>query len=202
MVSANHSIFELFLQEPLSTTKFLYDFNSNLPADIRATKIEETDRDFNIIQTPKLKKYIYLFSYGEKCHPFTASLLASFMENLDIDLMMKGALLFQGTHNFKKYCTKPSKNTNFEREVLVSRIEINNQYKANFFPASSYTYHVYSAGFMRNQIRLMMGQLIKLGKGEIGLDEIEYSLQYPDEIPLDYIAPASGLILNHVGFDN
>ena len=200
MVSANHSVFELFLQEPLDTDQFLYDLNSNFPADIKAIKIEETDRDFNIIQAPKIKKYIYLFSYGEKCHPFTAPLLASFMENLDIDLMKEGALLFQGTHNFRKYCTRPSDKTNFEREVLVSKIEENNLYQATFFPAHSYAYHIHSAGFMRNQIRLMMGQLIKLGRGEISLDNIKNSLLYPDEIPLDYIAPASGLILNRVEF--
>jgi len=202
MVSANHSIFELFMQEPLDTDLFLYDLNSNFPADIKAIKIEETDRDFNIIQAPKIKNYIYLFSYGEKCHPFTAPLLASFIENLDIDLMKEGALLFQGTHNFRKYCTRPSDKANFEREILVSKIEENNLYQANFFPAISYAYHIHSKGFMRNQIRLMMGQLIKLGRGEIRLDDIKISLLYPDEIPLDYIAPASGLILNRVEFDN
>ncbi len=202
MVSANHSIFELFMQEPLDTDLFLYDLNSNFPADIKAIKIEETDRDFNIIQAPKIKNYIYLFSYGEKCHPFTAPLLASFIENLDIDLMKEGALLFQGTHNFRKYCTRPSDKANFEREILVSKIEENNLYQANFFPAISYAYHIHSKGFMRNQIRLMMGQLIKLGRGEISLDDIKISLLYPDEIPLDYIAPASGLILNRVEFDN
>ena len=202
MVSANHSIFELFMQEPLDTDLFLYDLNSNFPADIKAIKIEETDRDFNIIQAPKIKNYIYLFSYGEKCHPFTAPLLASFIENLDIDLMKEGALLFQGTHNFRKYCTRPSDKANFEREILVSKIEENNLYQANFFPAISYAYHIHSKGFMRNQIRLMMGQLIKLGRGKISLDDIKNSLLYPDEIPLDYIAPASGLILNRVEFDN
>ncbi len=202
MVSANHFVFELFLEEPLDMEMFLYDLNSNFPADIKATQIEETDREFNIIQAPKIKNYIYLFSSGEKCHPFSAPILSSFVENLDIDLMKKGAMLFQGTHNFKKYCTKPSENTNFEREILVSKIEFNDLYKASFFPDKSYAYHIHSAGFMRNQIRLMMGQLIKIGRGEISLDDIKISLLYPDEIPLDYIAPASGLILNRVEFND
>ncbi|MCK5102984.1 MAG: tRNA pseudouridine(38-40) synthase TruA, partial [Cyclobacteriaceae bacterium] len=178
------------------------DLNRNFPADIRALNIEEVDRHFNIIQTPKIKEYVYLFSFGEKCHPFSAPLISSFMENLDIDLMKKGAALFQGKHNFRKYCTKPSEKTNFEREILVSKIEENKLYQANFFPDTSYVYHVHSIGFMRNQIRLMMGQLLRLGRGEISLNDIESSLLQPDEIPLDYIAPPSGLILNYVEFDN
>ena len=200
MVSANHAIFELFLDESLDIQQFFHTLNSNLPTDIRVIEIEETDATFNVIQSPKTKEYLYLFAFGEKCHPLCAPLLASFMENLDIEQMKIGARLFQGKHNFKKYCTKPSEKTVFEREILVSRIEENEIYKASFFPAKSYVYHVHGQGFMRNQIRLMMGQLFRIGRGEISLLDLENSLKYPNDIPLDCIAPASGLILNRVRF--
>ena len=201
MVSANHAVFELFLRDPLDLEEFFYELNSNLPTDIRAINIEETTKDFNVIQSPKTKEYIYLFAFGEKCHPFCAPLLASFMNHLDIDQMKKGALLFQGKHDFKKYCTKPSEKTVFEREILVSHIEENKLYQASFFPTKSYVYHVHGKGFMRNQIRLMMGQLLRLGRGEKSLADIEKSLIHPDDVPLDFIAPPSGLILNKVNFD-
>lgn len=200
MVSANHAVFELFLKEPLDKESFFHELNSNLPTDIRAIKIEETDPEFNVIQSPKTKEYVYLFACGEKCHPFTASILSSFMYDLDIDQMKAGASLFKGKHNFKKYCTKPSDKTVFERVIEESRIEENKIYTANFFPGISYVYHVHGKGFMRNQIRLMMGQLLRLGRGEITLEDIAYSLSNPNEIPLDCIAPPSGLILNKVNF--
>lgn len=200
MVSANQYIFELFMQEPLDLTHFIQEFNRNLPADIRAIKIEGTNEDFNIILAPRLKEYLYLFAFGEKCHPFSASLISSFVEELDVDLMKKGALLFQGKHNFKKYCTKPSAHATFKREVHLSRIEENKLYNASFFPEISYAYHIHARGFLRNQIRLMMGQLLRLGRKEISLEDIEHSLIHPDEVPLDYIAPPSGLILNKVSF--
>ena len=201
MVSANHAVFELFIDEALDIEYFFREFNRNLPSDIRIIKIEETDADFNVIQSPKIKEYIYLFAFGEKCHPFAASMLASFMENLDIDMMIEGARLFQGRHNFKKYCTKPSDKTEFEREVEVSFIEENRFFNANFFPDTSWVYHIHAKGFMRNQIRLMMGQLLRLGRHEITLRDIQYSLTNPDDIPLDYIAPPSGLILNKINFE-
>lgn len=200
MVSANHAVFELFLNEPLDKAAFFHDLNSNLPSDIRAVSIAETDEHFNVIQSPKSKEYIYLFASGEKCHPFAAPILSSFLESLDIDQMKTGARLFEGKHNFRKYCTKPSENVVFEREIESSFIEENKLYSASFFPENSYVYQVSAKGFMRNQIRLMMGQLVRLGKGEISLIDIEDSLENPDEIPLDYIAPPSGLILNKVKF--
>ncbi len=200
-VSANHSVFELFSKEPIDLKWFLAEFDSNLPNDIHAIKMEEVDKDFNIINTPKLKEYLYLFTFGEKPHPFTASLMTYFKGDLDIELMQQGAALFEGKHNFVKYCTKPSPNTNFNREILASRIEKNKLYTASFFPENSYVLHLHSKGFMRYQARLIMGQLVRLGRGEIDLTEIVYSLTGQESSPLDQIAPASGLMLNKVTFD-
>lgn len=199
-VSANHSAFELFVNQQLDTELFLTELNENLPNDIKALSIEEVDKSFSIINAPRIKEYVYLFSYGEKTHPFSASLLCSFPENLDIEIMKEGALLFEGKHNFVQYCTKPKQGTQFEREVLVSRIEENRLYTASFFPEKSYAYHIHSKGFMRYQVRLIMGQLLSLGRGETGLAEIKKSLEGLDKKPLRYIAPASGLILNRVDF--
>ncbi|MDZ7606623.1 MAG: tRNA pseudouridine(38-40) synthase TruA [Cyclobacteriaceae bacterium] len=201
MVSANHSVFELFLKEPLDAERFMVEFNRNLPLDVRALKIEETSATFNVIQTPKMKEYMYLFSFGEKCHPFCAPVMSSFMENLDIEVMKQGARLFEGVHDFRKYCAKSRDKKSFEREVLLSKIEENETYRASFFPEKSYLYHIHAKGFLRNQIRLMMGQLIKLGQGDISMEQLRASIETPDDAALDYIAPPSGLILHRVVFD-
>ncbi|MBC2714830.1 MAG: tRNA pseudouridine synthase A [Desulfobacteraceae bacterium] len=200
-VSANHSAFELFVNEPLNPDQLLTDFNLNLPNDIKVLKIEEKDKNFSIINAPKTKEYIYLFSFEEKCHPFCAPLISSFQDHLDIELMKAGALLFQGKHNFTKYCTKPKPGATFEREILVSKIKENTMYKASFFPDKSYAYVIRSKGFLRYQVRLIMGQLLSLGRGEISLNDIRKSLKGNDNQPLRHIVPASGLILNKIEFD-
>jgi len=201
MVSANDSAFELFLEEKIIEKTFLSDLNKNLPSDIKITSILEVDNSFNIINTSKIKEYLYIFSFGEKVHPFSASMISSFTFYLDIELMKEGAKLFLGSNNFRRYCTKPSEKTNFIRETLVSEIVENDIFEANFFPEKSFIYRVSSKGFMRNQIRLMMGQLILLGKGEISLLELEESLSGNDKTHFRYIAPASGLILNKVEYN-
>ena len=54
---------------------------------------------------------------------------------------------------------------------------------------------------MRNQVRLMMGQLIQLGRNEITLDQLQELIDKRREKPLTFIAPASGLILDEIEFD-
>ncbi len=200
-VSANHSAFELFVSQTLNPDRLLTDFNNNLPNDIKVLKVEEVDKKFSIINAAKTKEYIYLFSFGEKIHPFCAPLMSSFPDQLDIERMKAGALLFEGTHNLVKYCTKPKPGATFERKILKSRIDDNKCYKANFFPCKSYVYTIRAKGFMRYQVRLMMGQLLSLGRGEINLDDIKKSLKGNDTQPLRHIAPASGLILNKIEFE-
>jgi len=142
-----------------------------------------------------------MFSFGQKNHPFTASIMESFTFDLDIELMKEGAKLFLGKHNFRKYCTKPSEKTIFRREILVSEIVENDIFTASFFPEKSYIYKVSSEGFMRNQVRLMMGQLFELGRGNITIEDLKNSLA--EDITkghFNYIASASGLTLYNVKF--
>lgn len=202
MVSANHAVFELFLFEPLDDLDlFLETFNKNLPADIRAIDIEETDKDFNIIKTPKEKEYIYLFAYGQKGHPFSSPFLSTFLDELDLDLMKKGAKAFEGKHDFRAFCKKPKAEQDTIREITYARIVKNSFLKADFFPQPSYAFKVTGKGFMRNQIRIMMGQLLRLGRQEIDLDYHKSSLITGFSDHLDLVAPASGLMLNRVKFD-
>lgn len=202
MVSAEHAAFELFLEEPIEDqTYFLQWFNYNLPQDIRALSIKEVDKNFNIINHSKTKEYLYLFTYGEKCHPFCAPIMTTILDDLDIELMKQGAKLFEGEHYFKSYCYKPSEKGVYNRRIETCEIVENTLYTANYFPEKSYVLRVRGKGFMRNQIRLMMGTLIDLGKGTLSLDKIRESLKPNSTIKMNYIAPASGLILNNIDFD-
>ncbi|ELR68293.1 tRNA pseudouridine synthase A [Fulvivirga imtechensis AK7] len=200
MVSAHHYAFELFTRQPVDADSLLHDLNTNLPNDIRALAVKEVGEEFNIIQSPKVKEYLYLFSFGEKNHPFCAPFMVYMAGNLDIDMMKAGAKQFEGVHNFKKYCCKPSADTVLVREVLTCEIVENDIHTSNFFPDKSYLLRVRGQGFLRHQVRLMMGALFSLGRGELTLADIELSLKGDDDEPLSFIAPSSGLILHQIDF--
>lgn len=203
MVSAHESAFELFTDhEPLENmADFLVLFNRNLPPDVRALSIKEVDASFNIIQHPKKKEYLYLFAFGKKSHPFAAPLMATFPEKLDIELMKEGAKLFEGSHSFHNYCTKPTEHTVLERSIESCEIFLNKEITASFFPEKSFILKITGTGFLRNQIRLMMGCLVLLGKGEMSLQDVAASLDPEVKMPMSFIAPGSGLILNKVDFN-
>ena len=154
MVSANETAFELFVYEKIEDeTAFLALFNLNLPQDLRALAIEEVDAEFNIIQHSKVKEYVYLFTYGQKCHPFCAPLMTTILDDLDIELMKQGAQLYAGTHNFKPYCFRATDKGLYTRTIESCELTVNTLFTANFFPEHTYTLIVKGKGFGRNQIR-------------------------------------------------
>jgi len=126
--------------------------------------------------------------------------MTTILEALNIELMKEGAKLFEGKNNYKTYCYKPSAEGVFNRELIRCELVENTLYTANFFPDKSYVLKVIGKGFGRHQIRLMMGALIKLGRGAIDLEYIKNSLKPESDYVMDYIAPASGLILHKIEF--
>jgi tRNA pseudouridine38-40 synthase len=203
MVSANLYAYELFMSEPLEDLEsFMESFNINLPFDIRMLSIKEVDKQFNIMLDVAEKEYRYLFSFGEKYHPFAAPYMAFERQNLDIDLMIEGAKVFEGEHDFRKYCSQPTEFKQFVRTISHCSITENTYLQANFFPEKSYMLTIRSKGFLRYQIRFIMGALIRLGKHECTIDDIKESLLGKDKEKFYYPAPASGLMLYDLTYNH
>ncbi len=201
MVSAESAAFELFIDKELKNLpNFLECFNQNLPMDIRALAVRPVDEDFNIIHDVVSKTYVYLFAVGAKFHPFCASIMSNFQSDLDIELMQIGAKLYEGMHYFKAFTVRPSEHMQFDRKIDFCELRKNDLYQASFFPEDTYVLEVRGKGFMRQQIRKMMGALVSLGKDELSLDDLKASLQPHSTVAIDYIAPASGLVLHHIQF--
>lgn len=179
---------------------FVHDFNQNLPSDIRILEMQEANPEQNIIQNAKIKEYGYIFSFGTKNHPFCAPFMANFLNELDLPLMMSAAKMFEGTHNFQNFTARIQPNTKVIRTIDHCEIIENQELTANFFPKESYLLSVKGAGFMRYQIRMMMGALVLLGKGELEWDQLEKALNSDEKILIPYVAPGSGLFLKSMEF--
>jgi tRNA pseudouridine38-40 synthase len=97
MVSANHAIFELFIDEALDIEYFFREFNRNLPSDIRIIKIEETDADFNVIQSPKIEGVHLPLCFWRKSSPVCCvDSWRHSWKTWTSNVMIEGALHFPG----------------------------------------------------------------------------------------------------------
>ena len=93
------------------------------------------DEKFNILNDVTSKEYHYYFAFGEKLHPFCASILCTNLNHLDIETMKSAALLFKGEHDFSAFIYKSNANSKTARKIMSAEIVENTELKANFFPS-------------------------------------------------------------------
>ena len=186
--------------EIINTDAFLEELNANLPPDIRVNHLEAVPFDFNVIQDVVSKEYHYYFSNESDFHPNASPFIGYFPEPLNIQRMREAAPIFEGTHHFKAFCSRPTSKANFERTITRSKIELNTYFNAPFIPETTYAYLVQGSGFLRYQIRMMLGALVMLGRDEIHEDDLLAALDGNPTLPITTVAPGSGLVLHQVSY--
>ncbi|MFC4874311.1 tRNA pseudouridine(38-40) synthase TruA [Negadavirga shengliensis] len=199
-VSCLKGAFELFLPSPLDPEQFLKTLNENLPSDIRILQGQKVPLDFNVIHHVVEKQYGYYFAVGEKPHPFWAGSLAYAGRALDIPLMQKGARLFVGKHDFRRFCSHGKHTDDFVREVVQAEISKAGSVWGGVLADNMYVFRVRAGGFLMHQVRRMMAALILLGKREISLEDISQALVSLEKSAFPPKAPANGLVLEEVVF--
>lgn len=167
-----------------------------LPPDIEVLEVHCVEDDFILLKELSEKEYRYYFCFNQKnFHPFASAFMTHIREELDLEKMKKAAFLFCGQHDFVNYAYKMKKGVDSRRSILESLLVQNEDFTGSFFPEKSYVFKVRGHGFMRGQVRAMMGALFRVGKGELSLSELEESLKEEDSTFVQWLAPASGLIL-------
>ncbi len=199
-VSADDYALELFTHREELPEQLLKNLNSNLPSDIRAKSVQPVHADFNIIHSVRAKEYHYYFSSGEKSHPYNAPFIRDFGKQLNMEKMEEAVKCFEGIHNFKRYASKPALNTKLEREIFSAAIETNTKFIGQFFPKNAFVFKVKAKGFMRYQVRLMMGALVEVGRETWSVNDLHKSLKEYNGAQIKHIAPSSGLVLHKVEF--
>jgi len=202
MVSANKMSILLTTHGKVDSVKLLKSLNYNLPPDIKALSLEPQNDKINIIGDVREKTYHYYFCYGEKMNPLAAPYMTNIMQELDIPLMIDGINSFKGEKNFKHFCYKGNEDKVYIRELSDIQLIKNESLRASFFPKESYVLIVKGKGFLRHQIRLMMGALFNLGMHKVTIDELDACLKNNYEgKTISFLAPASGLILEDLVFE-
>jgi tRNA pseudouridine38-40 synthase len=199
-VSSIGGAFELFLKEPLDLTAFMQAANETMPADIRLLDARSVPADFNIIQDVETKQYGYYFTIGEKPHPFLSGALAYAGKDLDLELMKIGTALFEGNHDFRRFCTQGKQTEDFVRQIYKAEIT-SLETGQDFWPKKdTYVFRLNGEGFLMHQVRRMAAALFMLGRSEITLSDIQNALNSTEKHPFSPKAPAQGLVLEEVTF--
>ena len=130
--------------------------NSNLPLDIHVNDAKIVNDDFHARYMVKEKTYEYVLNMGE-FNPIERNYVFQYGKKLNIEEMQKAIKFFIGKHNFKSFTPTKDVRNNYVREIYDAKIISNHDKLIIRFTAN---------GFIKYQIRNMVGYLIKVGEGK------------------------------------
>lgn len=164
--------------------------NSNLPDDIHVIETKIVEDDFHARYNVKTKEYQYVINVGEY-NPLERNYVFQYNYDLNVEAMADAIKVFVGEHDFRAFVTDNKEKENCVRTIFYASLEKSCDKIVITFRGN---------GFLRYQIRNMVGILIKVGENKISTEDVEKILQSKDRTTGGKTAPASGLYLTNVEY--
>ena len=164
--------------------------NAYLPLDIRVLNVEIKDMNFNARFSAISKEYHYLIETSD--YDLFKRNYYAFYKNLDIPLMCEALKKLCGEHNFKGFCSG---------SIDPKKDFVKTIYEATLIEEGSILRFVFKgSGFLRYQVRRMMGIVIEIGRHRDTLDTIDRVFKELDPKISRLCAPSCGLYLMKVNY--
>lgn len=164
--------------------------NSNLPNDIHVIETKIVSKDFHARYNVKSKEYKYYINLGEY-NPLERNYVFQYNYFLNKEAIEDAINVFLGTHDFRAFVTESKEKENCVRTISYVNVEQEDNKLIITFRGD---------GFLRYQVRNMVGLLIRVGENKISTKDVEKILLSKDRTTTGKTAPPEGLYLTDVTY--
>ena len=178
------------LEISITLDKLKMALNSLLPDDIHVFSVEVVDENFHARYMVKEKTYQYILNMGEY-NPLERNYIYQLNRKLDVEKMKIAIKFFLGEHDFSSFVSNECVKDNYNRTIYDCSIEEDSDKLVLNFTGN---------GFMKYQVRNMVGTLIKIGLGKLDVDIIDRIFEDESLEKYVFTAPSEGLYLVKVDY--
>lgn len=190
LVNAIHQKAHFDLDKKIGAYKLNGALNSYLPDDIYVNSVTKVDNLFHARYMVKSKTYEYLINMGDY-NPLLRTHVYQYCKPLNIRKMKEAVKYFIGKHDFTTFVSAEDKKEDKVREIYDASVDEKEGIIKITFKGS---------GFLKYQVRNMVGTLIKIGEEKVLPDIILSLLEKKDRKCAFLCAPAQGLTLTDVKY--
>ena len=178
------------IEVDINEKKLKRALNSNLPDDIHVISTRIVPDDFHARYDVLKKTYIYKINIGEY-NPIEKNYVYQYNYKLNINKMREAIKCFEGEHDFRAFATDNKEKENCIRAITKTGIDLDNDIITITFTGT---------GFLRYQVRNMVGILLRIGQEKLTKEELIEIIDSKDRTKSGKTAPAEGLYLKEVYF--
>ena len=190
-VHAKEQVFHFDVDKDNDVYKLKGSFNGLLPSDIHVLDVKKVKESFHARFSVKSKTYEYLINIGEY-DVFLNGYAYQCFYDLDIEKMKECSKLFLGKHDFSSFNTstykeKPDQTRTISEFKIIKKGDI-------------LKIRITGDGFMRNMVRIIVGTLIDVARGQKTIKEVKDMLKNPSKSTKRYNISPSGLYLTKIRY--
>ncbi len=189
-VHAKGQVANFHCESTMPAQEILNQLRRYLPEDIGIYDCRDCSPRFHARLNAREKTYCYRIHNSDGPCVFDRKFVAVMPQPLDLEAMRLATTYLCGEHDFSAFCGNPKfkKSTiRFIRSVTIEQVgeEVRISFTGN--------------GFIHNQVRIMVGTLVEVGRGERSPDSIP-TLFGGKRSDAGFLAPAQGLCLLEVEY--
>lgn len=181
-----------FTENPVDIRKFLRSINALLPDDIRVMSIREVSEGFHARYSCVSKTYEYLICNAQVMDPFLNGRALHYLGDFDCETVNSVLSVIEGTHDFSALCGIKGRKEDMTRTVF--RCEVSRE-------GSLITLTASADGFLYNMVRIIVGSAISAARGRLDSQKLNEILLSGERSLLCPTAPAHGLYLSKVEYN-
>lgn len=192
-VHAFHQVAHFDSETTIPADRFKFVLNQKLPEDIRIKDSFEVSENFHSRKTAKKKHYRYVIYNDSTANAVGARYSYFVTSKLNVENMKRAAKKIEGTHDFNAFKAEGSTVQNSTvRTVYSLTVEQSGKY---------IIIDVTGNGFLYNMVRIIVGTLLNVGKGQFSVDDIDRIIESKNRINAGPTVPAKGLILYDIEYE-
>lgn len=177
----------------LDDATLLKAINAWLPDDVAVLDCRTVPADFHVQFAPSTKLYRYRILCSRVPRPLREPRVLRVWQDLDADTMRRAAAALLGEHDFTSFCSEHSEAESKIRTIVRSDI---------VRQGDELHYLVRGQGFLYNMVRIIVGTLVQVGKGNMTPAEFAAALRARDRKAAFETAPPQGLTLVRIDYES
>lgn len=198
-VHALAQVMTFVTQSSVPTENFVKAMNDLLPAAIRVLEVQEVEANFHARHSAKAKTYRYRIYRESICPPFVARYVWHYPYPLDEEAMVGAASLVIGEHDFTSFAAVDPERGKDDQPASNLRRIFESAWKRE---GEELVYQVRGNGFLHHMVRNLVGTFILVGRKTLEVEDVTRILQARNRSEAGATAPASGLFLVNVEYEN
>lgn len=191
-VHAREFYFHMLTDSAIPCRNIVLAMNSTLPDDVAVLNCDEVPLSFHARYSCIGKEYVYQIWNATHHNPFLRQMAYHYPYPLNEERIAAALPYFLGRHDFTSFCSIRSDVEDKNRTIT----------KAEFRREGNMALFTFRGnGFLYNMVRIMVGTLLFVSEGKILPEKVEWIIQEKNRELAGKTAPARGLYLNRVFYE-